>query len=193
MPKASNFTSGGVQNRDTKNRRLGTIVASIQDSKPREKRISQSFSYCELINLLRNGTIVLCLWENKKTSEKPVFREAWSPELTSQSFPVPCFWSRGFVPHRKWNLMLLVHQNTGKENRYGKNLFVVLISTLGRFDRANKKKSVIYTLNNNSFKVDHLKAEKKSIVIRKALECLYHMANHNYNNASYIIITCNWH
>ena len=39
-----------------------------------------------------------------------------------------------------------IHQNTGKENRYGKNFFAVLISTLGRFDRANKKKSVIYTL-----------------------------------------------
>ena len=61
VPKASNFTSGGVQNHDTKNRRLGTIVTSIQNSKPREKQISQSFSYCELINLLRNGTIVPCL------------------------------------------------------------------------------------------------------------------------------------
>ena len=61
VPKASNFTSGGVQNRDTKNRRLGTIVTSIQDSKLRENQISQSFSYCELINLLRNGTIVRCL------------------------------------------------------------------------------------------------------------------------------------
>ena len=68
VPKASNFTSGGEQNRDTKNRRLGTIVTSIQDSKPRDNQISQSFSYCELINLLRNGTIVRCLWENKKTS-----------------------------------------------------------------------------------------------------------------------------
>ena len=53
VSKASNFTSGGVQNRDTKNRRLGTIVTSIQDSKPREKQISQSFSYYELINLLK--------------------------------------------------------------------------------------------------------------------------------------------
>ena len=139
VPKASNFTSGGVQNRDTKNRRLETIVTSIQDSKPREKQICQSFSNCELINLLRNGTTVPCLWENKKTSEKSVFCEAWSPELTSQSFSVPCFWSRGFVPHRKWNLMLLVHQNTVKENRYRKNFFAVLISTLGRFDQANKK------------------------------------------------------
>ena len=94
-----------------------------------------------------NGTIVRCLWENKKTSEKSVFREAWSPELTSQSFPVPCFWSDGFVPHRKWNLMRLVHQNTGKENRYGKNFFASLISKLGRFNRANKRKSVMYTLS----------------------------------------------
>ena len=145
VPKASNLTSGGLQNCDTTNRRLGTTVTSIQDSKPREKQISQSFSYCELINLLRNGTIVRCLWENKKTSEKSVFREAWIPELMSQSFPVPCFWSRGFVPHQKWNLMLLVHQNTGKENSYGKNFFAVLISTLGRFDRANKQ-NLSYTL-----------------------------------------------
>ena len=42
--------------------------------------------------------------------------------------------------------MLLVHQNTGKENHYRKIFFAVLISTLGRFDGANKKKSVIYTL-----------------------------------------------
>ena len=153
VPKASNFTSGGVQNRDIKNRRLGMIVTSIQDSKPLKKQISQSFSYCELINLLINGTVVRCLWENKKTPQKSVFREAWSPELTSQSFPVSCFWSRGFVPFRKWNLMLLVHQNTGKENCYGKNFFATLISTLGRFNRANKKKSVTYTLNKAFFLV----------------------------------------
>ena len=42
--------------------------------------------------------------------------------------------------------MLLVHQNTGKENRYGKNFFAVLISTLGRIDRANKK-NLSYTLS----------------------------------------------
>ena len=121
VPKASNFTSSGVQNRDTKNRRLGTIVTSIQDSKPRKKQISQSFSYFELINLLRNGTIVRCLWENKKTSEKSVFRKAWSPELTSQSFPVPCF-----------GLAVLVHQNTGKENRYGKKLFCSTYQYIGK-------------------------------------------------------------
>ena len=116
------------------------FVTSIQDSKPREKQISQSFSYCELINLLRNGTIVRCLWENKKTSEKSVFREAWSPELTSQSFPVPCYWFRGFVPHQKWNLMFFGTSKHGK----GMDFFATLISTLGRFNRANKK-SLSYT------------------------------------------------
>ena len=59
--KASNFTSGRVQNHETKNRRLETIVTSFQDSKLLEKQISQSFSYCELINVLRNGRIVHCL------------------------------------------------------------------------------------------------------------------------------------
>ena len=41
--------------------------------------------------------------------------DAWSPEMTSQSFLVSCFWSGGFVPHRKWHLTLLVHQTRGKK------------------------------------------------------------------------------
>ena len=112
----------------------------------------EKLSYCELINSLRNGTIVRCLSEHKKMSEKSVVREAWIPEMTSQSFPVSCFWSRGFVPHRRWNLTLLVHQNTGKENCYRIFLFATLISTLGRFNREKKKKkSVIYTLTRRPF------------------------------------------
>ena len=34
--------------------------------------------------------------------------------------PSLLFWSRGFVPHRKWNFTVLVRQNAGKENR-GRN------------------------------------------------------------------------
>ena len=83
-------------------------------------------------------------------TEKSVFREAWSSELMSQSFPVSCFWCQGFVPHRKWNLTLMAHENTGKENCYLKNFSATLISTLGRFNRANRKKSVIYTLKSFS-------------------------------------------
>ena len=72
-------------------------------------------------------------------AEKSVFREAWSPELTSQSFPVSCFLSRGFVPHRKRNLMLLLHQNTGMENRYGKTFLLHLSAHWGDLIEQIKK------------------------------------------------------
>ena len=64
--------------------------------------------------------------------------------------------------------MLLVHQNTGKENRYGKNFFAVLLlsSTSGRFDRANKKKSVIYTLNFEHLKVFEKCWKLKNIAVK---------------------------
>ena len=37
-------------------------------------------------------------------------------------------------------MTLLVHQNTGKENRYRKFFFAIRISILRRFNRKNKKK-----------------------------------------------------
>ena len=102
--------------------------------------------YFLINNALLYHFLMNWLAHNKKMTEKSVFRKAWGPEMTSQSFPVSCFWPRGFVRHRKWNLTLLVHQNTGKEYRY-RNFFVAIhISTLRRFNRTNKKKSVIYTL-----------------------------------------------
>ena len=52
VPKASNFTSGWVQNRETKNKRLGTIVTSFQDFKLREKQIFPTFSYFLINNAL---------------------------------------------------------------------------------------------------------------------------------------------
>ena len=76
---------------------------------------------CEVISGLqaspRNGTKVRCLQDNKRMSEKSVFPETLSPEMTSQSFPVSSFWSRGFLHHQKWNFPFMVHQNTGKKNR----------------------------------------------------------------------------
>ena len=119
-------TSGGVQNRETKNRGLGTIMTAIQVSKPREKQISPTFSYFLINKALLHYLLANWLAHIKKMTEKYVFREAWSLELTSQSFPVPCCWCRGFVPHRKWNLTLLAHQKTGKENRYRKKFLLHL-------------------------------------------------------------------
>ena len=84
-----------------KNRALRTTVTSILDSKPREKQISPTFSYFLINNALLYHFLANWLAHNKKMTEKSVFREAWNPELTSQSFPVSCCWCRGFVPHRK--------------------------------------------------------------------------------------------
>ena len=115
-------------------------MTSIQGSKPCEKQISPTFSYFLINNELLYHFLANWLAHNKKMTEKSVFCEVWSPELTSQSFPVFYFWCHSFVPHQKWNLTLLAHQNMGKENRYRKIFFATLISTLGRFNWANKKK-----------------------------------------------------
>ena len=108
--------------------------------------ISPTFSYLIINSALLCQFVANLLAQNQKMSEKTVFSKASSPEMTSQSFPISCFWSSGSVPHRKWNLTLLMHLNTGKENRYRKICFAILVSTLWEFYRANKKNSVIYTL-----------------------------------------------
>ena len=144
MPNTSNLNSGGVQNRETKNRTLGMIVTSFQYSKLCKKQISQTFSYCELINSLRNGAIDYSALLIRKCWRNLFFCEAWSPEMTSQSFPVSCFWSRSFVPHWKWNLTLLVHWNMGKENHYRK-IFCHTYHLIKQI-----KKSVTYTLSYSS-------------------------------------------
>ena len=70
VPKASNFTSGGVQNRETKNRRPGTIVTSFQDFKLRKKQISPTFSYFLINNALLYHFLANWLTHNEKMSEK---------------------------------------------------------------------------------------------------------------------------
>ena len=72
-----------VQNHETKNRRLGTIVTSFHDSKPREKQISPTFTYFLINNALLYHFLVKWLAHNKKMNKKYVFREAWGPEMTS--------------------------------------------------------------------------------------------------------------
>ena len=84
--------------------------------------------------------IFLCSRSLWNISDKFVFLVTWSPELVSQSFPVSCVWPCGFAPHWKWNFMFLVHQNMRKENCYLIYIIsAILISTLWRFYRANKK------------------------------------------------------
>ena len=76
-------------------------------SLPAKKQISPTVTYFLINNALLCRFLVNWLAHNKKKTEKSVFRKAWSPEMTSQSFPVSYFSSRGFVPHRKWNLTLV--------------------------------------------------------------------------------------
>ena len=130
VPKATNFTSDGVQNRETKNRRLGTIVMSFQDSQPREKQISQIFSHFLKNKALLYHFLANWLAHNKKTIEKSVFRETWSLLFLVSWFSTP--------PEVKFDAF-----GTSK-HREGKSLSKI-ISTLGRFNRANKK-SLSYTL-----------------------------------------------
>ena len=72
-------------------------------------------------------------------SEKSVFREAWSSEMTSQSLPVLCFWSRGFVPPPEVKLDAFGTSKYGEGKSLSKKLFAILIRILRRSNRANKK------------------------------------------------------
>ena len=70
VPKTWNFTSGGVQNGKTKNRRLGMIVRSFQDFKLRRKQISLTFSYFLINNALLYHFWANLLAHNKKMTER---------------------------------------------------------------------------------------------------------------------------
>ena len=82
-----------------------------------------------------------------KYSKKTLFDSDSPPDsppdvtMMSQSFPVSCWWSLGFVPNRKWNFTFLVHQNTERKPLSNK-IFAILTSTLLRFNRANKIKKI---------------------------------------------------
>ena len=81
-------------------------------------------------------------------SEKSFFCEAWSPEMTSQSFPVSCFWSCGFVPHRQEVKFDAFGTSKHREGKSLLKFFLLYLSVhWGDLIEQIKKKSVIYTLN----------------------------------------------
>ena len=145
VPKTGNFTSGGVQNRKTKNRRLGTIVTSSQDFKLREKQISPTFSYFLINNALLYHSLVNWLAHNKKMTEKSVFLRSLKSWNDVTIIPRLLFLVSRLCTPPEINFTFLIHQNTGKENRYRKFFFAILISALRRFNRANKI-NLSYTL-----------------------------------------------
>ena len=121
-------------------------------TKPRDQKleagkdfevISRTFSYFLINNGHLYHLLANLLAHNKEMNEKFVFREALSLEMSSQSLPVSCFRSRGFVHHRKWNFTFLVRQNSGKENRY-RIVFCYTYQYIGEI--LSSKKNLLYTL-----------------------------------------------
>ena len=53
--------------------------------------------------------------------------------MTSQSFVVSWFWSRGFAPQQKKNFTVLVHQDTGKKNHYRFLILLYVSEYCGEF------------------------------------------------------------
>ena len=111
-----------------------------------KKQISPTFSYFLINNALLYHFLTNWLVHNKKMTEKSVFREAWSPELASQSFPVSCFLVSRFCTPLEVKFDAFGTSKHGEGKSLSKNFFATLISTLGKFNWANIKISVIYTL-----------------------------------------------
>ena len=75
VPKKWNFTSDGVQTHETKNRRLGMIVTSLQDLKFHWEQISSTFSYFLTNNAVLYHFLANLLAHNNEMTEKSVFRK----------------------------------------------------------------------------------------------------------------------
>ena len=80
------------------------------------------------------------LAHNNKLTEKSVFRETLSPEMASHLFPVSCFWSLGFVPHRKRNLTFWYVKTRVWGRKIALNIFLLYLSVhCGDFIEQTKK------------------------------------------------------
>ena len=66
-------------------------------------------------------------------TEESVFREAWSPEMTSQSFLVSCFLVPRFCTPPEVKFDAFGTSKHGERKSLSKIFFAILISTLGRF------------------------------------------------------------
>ena len=147
VPNTSNFTSGGVQNRETRNRRLGTIVTSFQDSKLWKNRFLWHFCYFLISNVLLYHFLANWLAHNKKMSEKSVFRKAWSPEWRHNHSQCLVFGLVVLNPTGSEIWLIWYTKTWGRKIAINwKFFFAIHIRTLRRFNQTNKKKSVIYTL-----------------------------------------------
>ena len=104
-----------------------------------KKQISPTFSYFLINNALLYHFLANWLAHNKKMTEKSVFFvRLWVLKWCHNCSQCPVL-GLTVLYCTGSDLTLLVHQNMGKENRYRKICFAILISTWGRFNWANKK------------------------------------------------------
>ena len=124
----------GFKTARPKYRRLGTIVTSFQDSKPREKQISPTFTYFLINNALLYHFLVNWLAHNKKMRNLFFAKLAvlkWRHNRSQSPVLVSRFYT---PPEVKFDAFCTSKHGEGKS--LSKNFFAILISTLGR---ANKK------------------------------------------------------
>ena len=148
VPKKWNFTSDGVQTHETKNRRLGMIVTSLQDLKFHWEQISSTFSYFLTNNAVLYHFLANLLAHNNEMTEKSVFRKLKVLKWRHNRSHSPVFWSRGFVPQRKWNFTFLVLQNTGKEKCF-RICFCYTYQYIVEILSSKKKKNFYIHFNDN--------------------------------------------
>ena len=91
-------------------------------------------------NALLYHFLAYWLAHNENLTEKSVFCEAWSPEMTSQSFPVSCFCTPPEVTFDAFGT-----SNAGMENRYEK-FFLLYLSVHWGYLIEQIKTNLSYTL-----------------------------------------------
>ena len=114
-------------------------MTSIQDSKPCEKQISLTFSYFLINNTLLYHFIANWLAHSKKMTEKSVFREGLESWIDVTIVPSLLLLVSRFCTPLEVKFDAFGTSKHGERKSLSKNFFATLISTLGRFNRANKK------------------------------------------------------
>ena len=82
-----------------------------------------TFSYFLINKALLYHFLANRLAHNKRMTEKSVFREGWSPEMTSQSFPVSCFLVSRFCTPPEVKFDAFVTSKLGEGKLLSKNFF----------------------------------------------------------------------
>ena len=144
VPKKWNFTSDGVQTHETKNRRLGMIVTSLQDLKFHWEQISSTFSYFLTNNAVLYHFLANLLAHNNEMTEKSLFRKLKVLKWRHNRSHSPFFLVSWFRTPAKVKFHVFGTSNTGKEKRFRicfSYTYQYVVEIL-----SSKKEKLLYTL-----------------------------------------------